>query len=221
VPYATAASLPEPVKALPKEARQVWQTVFNAAYDTYKGDESKAFPTAWAALKRAGWKKSPVSGRWVKVGKRATVRIPLAGGARIVPIAKIDADQRRVFGWAYIAVEKSGRQVPDLQGDVIDPEELEETGYDHVLEARASDAMHDKSVVGRLIESVVFTPEKIAKLGLPVGSLPCGWWVGYQIDDDATWSLIRKGVYRAFSVGGTALRTPLVASGAVLLRRAA
>jgi cation transport regulator ChaB len=213
MPYATASSLPTEVKRLPLEARKVWQTVFNAAFDTYKGDESKAFPVAWAAVKRAGWKKNP-GGLWIKVAK---VLIP----AQTVPILKLDADRQRVFGWAYIAIEKSGRQVPDLQGDVIDPGELEETAYDHVLEARATDTMHDKNVVGRLIESMVFTPEKIAKMGLPQGSVPCGWWVGYRIDDASTWSLVRKGIYRAFSVGGRAYRTPLEAVGPVLIRRVA
>ncbi len=56
-----------------------------------------------------------------------------------------------------------------------------------------------------MIESIVFTKEKLQALGLPENSLPCGcWWVGFQITDDSTWQKIKKGEYNMFSIEGTA-----------------
>ena len=40
-------------------------------------------------------------------------------------ILKSDGDQRLVFGWASVSVTVDGEQVEDLQGDAVDPEELE------------------------------------------------------------------------------------------------
>lgn len=44
-------------------------------------------------------------------------------------ILKADGDQRLVFGWANVSVTVDGKQVEDLEGDVIDPEELEKAAY--------------------------------------------------------------------------------------------
>ena len=57
---------------------------------------------------------------------------------------------------------------------------------------------------GKMIESIVFTKEKLQALGLSEDSLPCGWWVGFQITEDSTWEKIKKGEYRMFSIEGTA-----------------
>ena len=57
-----------------------------------------------------------------------------------------------------------------------------------------------------MIESIVFTKEKTQALGLPENSLPCGWWVGFQITDDNTWEKIKSGQYNMFSIEGTAQR---------------
>lgn len=66
--------------------------------------------------------------------------------------------------------------------------------------------MHEKIGIGRLVESMVFTEEKIKALGIPEGTLPIGWWVGFKIDDLSVWEKIESGEYRAFSIGGTAER---------------
>lgn len=42
---------------------------FNAAHTTYKGDESKAFATAWSAVEKAGYTKNKQTGKWTKTGK--------------------------------------------------------------------------------------------------------------------------------------------------------
>lgn len=126
-------------------------------------------------------------------------------------IAKQNEDQQIIFGWANVAVNKAGEQLVDWQGDMIDPEELEKAAYEHVLEFRETGERHDPALrsKGRLIESVVFTKEKMAAMGIPEGTVPEGWWVGYRIDDSDTWSKIKKGEYRMFSIDGSGKRTPI------------
>lgn len=122
-------------------------------------------------------------------------------------IAKLDDEQHVVFGWLSWSVDKQGRLIVDSQDDVILPADLEKAAYDHVLYSRETDAMHEGGAVGRLIESMVFTKEKQAALGIPAGVLPeCAWWVGYKVDDADTWERVKNGELRAFSIGGTGQR---------------
>ncbi len=124
-------------------------------------------------------------------------------------IRKTDTDQRLVFGWLSVAVDKAGNVIEDHQGDVIPPEELEKAAYEYVLYARKAGEMHEKIGVGDLVESMIFTLEKQAALGIPEGVLPVGWWVGYHLSDDKTWQKVKDGTYTAFSIGGHGVREVL------------
>lgn len=124
-------------------------------------------------------------------------------------IVKTDPDQRVVFGWAYVVKDAEGQQVVDKSGDFVDSEQIEEfakSAYDYVLKSRAADADHTNVKGGEMVESIVFTPEKIEKMGLPLGT-PLGWWVGYKIDDEATWQRVKKGELKSFSIHGQGTRT--------------
>ena len=76
MPY-TKGNPPDAIKGLPKKAQEIWISAFNAAYKAYaalkrkgkvKADNKEAYAnsTAWAAVKRAGYKKR--DGKWVKEG---------------------------------------------------------------------------------------------------------------------------------------------------------
>lgn len=116
-----------------------------------------------------------------------------------------------VFGWGNISMTKDGEQVSDLQGDNIDPEELEKAAYNHVLEFRSTGERHNPALrkKGRLVESCVFTKEKQEAIGIPPNTVPVGWWVGYKIDDPETWEKIKNGEYKMFSIEGTGEREPV------------
>lgn len=129
-------------------------------------------------------------------------------------VMKSDDDRRQVFGWANVAVRVDGRQIVDWQQDAIDPEELERAAYEYVANFGTAGEMHKRGGVGRLIESIVFTKEKAAALGIPQDALPEGWWVGFQITDDEVWEKIKNGQYAMFSIEGKAIRVPLEGSGA-------
>lgn len=124
-------------------------------------------------------------------------------------IQKVDEDKRLVFGWANVSVTVDGEQVEDLQGDMIDPEELEAAAYKFVELYRDGGEMHERTGVGVMVESVVLTEEKQEAMGISTGSVPVGWWIGFRVIDDEVWGKVKSGEYPMFSIGGTAVRTEI------------
>lgn len=124
-------------------------------------------------------------------------------------ITKTDDDQRLVFGWAYVAKQADGSQVTDHSGDEVEPANLEKVVYDYVLHSRDGGEMHVAKGVSRLVETVVVTTEKLAAWGLAEDAMPAGWWVGFQVEDDAVWKRVKGGELTMFSIGGTGIRTEI------------
>lgn len=118
-------------------------------------------------------------------------------------ITKADPDQQLIFGWASV-VEKEGHLVIDKQGDIILPEDLEKAAYDFVLYARQHGDMHKNIGTGRLVESMVFTKEKQAALGIDLKKV--GWFVGFRVDDPEVWQANKRGDLPEFSIGGSGKR---------------
>jgi hypothetical protein len=121
-------------------------------------------------------------------------------------IQKSNDDKMLVFGWASVAITTEGEQVDDFQDDIIDPEDLENAAYDFVQFYRDGSEMHERGGVATLVESVVFTKEKQAAIGIPDGTLPEGWWIGFRVTDTDVWDKIKDGTYSMFSIEGTAIR---------------
>lgn len=125
-----------------------------------------------------------------------------------VEFAKVDEDQRNVFGWGYVAIDKDGTQLIDVQDDFIDdPAELEIPAYEFVKSSRRGFTMHFRKDAGVLIESIVFTKEKQSAMGIPPGILPeLAWWVGFHVTDDESWDMVKNNTLRGFSMGGSGVR---------------
>lgn len=128
-------------------------------------------------------------------------------------VIKSDDDSRLVFGWANVAVRVDGEQIIDWQGDAIDTGDLEKAAYAYVADFGTAGEMHQRGGVGHVIESIVFTKEKAAALGIPADILPEGWWIGFKITDDEVWEKIKSGEYSMFSIEGEAIREPMEGSG--------
>jgi hypothetical protein len=136
--------------------------------------------------------------------------------------SKVDTDKRQVFGWASVS-QINGEDVVDLQGDIVPIEEIEKSAYKYVLDSRKGGDMHrrvsklDDGTVPHhtadMIESFVVTPEKLEKMGLPPNALPLGWWVGYHVNDDEQWSLVKSGARAGFSIHGSGTRTTVSKMG--------
>lgn len=123
-------------------------------------------------------------------------------------IMKTDDDKRLIFGWANVAITKSGEQVVDYQKDIIDPEDLEEAVYKYVLEFRDGGEEHIPKLrkKARMVESCMFTKEKMMAMGIPEGIVPEGWWIGFYVDDDDAWAKVKDGTYQMFSIEGKGVR---------------
>lgn len=189
MPYDRNAELPESVKGkLPDSAQSTWRRAFNSAYEQYKED-GQAAAVAWAALQSAGWRKE--GGNWVK---------------KELTIAKTVPDENLVFGWAYVSIRKDGQVVLDHSDEVIDIEDLEFAAYAFNLQFRETGEMHKGEAVGELVESFMITPAKIEAMGLAKDALPCGWWLGFYIENDEVFEKVKKGEYAMFSIQGIATR---------------
>jgi hypothetical protein len=112
----------------------------------------------------------------------------------------------------YVTHDRNGEVVVDKSGDFVDDvTELEDAAIEFVLDSRAGGVEHRRDgdgpmVASRLVESVVFTPEKLEALGLEAGTLPSGWWAGWRVDDPDVWADVRANKYRGFSIHGAGVR---------------
>lgn len=123
---------------------------------------------------------------------------------------KLDDDKFLAFGYASVATDEQGNIVVDSQGDTITIEELEQTAYKFVSSwDRVAGVMHEKFGVADLVESIVFTPEKLQALGLAKDALPQAWFVGFKVHDAETWQRIKNGELSMFSIGIEAIREAL------------
>lgn len=121
-------------------------------------------------------------------------------------IAKSDDDKMLAFGWASVAIRVDGEVIEDWQEDIVEPEELENAAYNFVELYREGGEMHERGGAAVLIESVVFTKEKLLAMGIPEGTLPVGWWIGFKVTDPDVWEKVKDGTYPMFSIEGEAER---------------
>ena len=121
-------------------------------------------------------------------------------------IMKWGGEKMLAFGWANVSMRVDGELIEDWQGDIIEPEELESAAYEYVRLYGDGGEMHERGGVAVLIESVVFTEEKMQVMGIPVGTLPVGWWIGFKVLDEDVWKKVKDGTYPMFSIEGEAER---------------
>lgn len=121
-------------------------------------------------------------------------------------IQKSDDDNMLAFGWANVAVTAGGKQIEDYHEDMIDTEELEQAAYSFVEFYREGGEMHERGGCAVLIESMIFTKEKMQALSIAEGTLPEGWWIGFKVTDPDVWDKVKDGSYPMFSIEGEAIR---------------
>ncbi len=121
-------------------------------------------------------------------------------------IMKSDDEKMLAFGWASVSMRVDGKLIEDWQNDIVEPEDLENAAYEFVLLYREGGEMHERGGAAVLIESVVFTEEKMRAMGIPAGTLPVGWWIGFKVTDEEVWQKVKDGTYQMFSIEGEAER---------------
>lgn len=121
------------------------------------------------------------------------------------PVLKFDEDRRMVYGWASV-ISKNGQTIIDRQGDVVTADDLREAVHDF-MKHRTAGEMHDQMGVGEVVESFVLDAAVQKSLGIDLGME--GWYVGVHVPNDEVWAKVKKGDYKAFSIGGSAVREPI------------
>ncbi|MHA1302897.1 MAG: XkdF-like putative serine protease domain-containing protein [Candidatus Heimdallarchaeaceae archaeon] len=118
-------------------------------------------------------------------------------------------EQNIVFGWAYIAQDEKGNQLVDHSGETVLKEDFydfENGIYAFNLAFRESGFMHLGKAKGFLVESMVFSKEKMDALNIPEGTLPHGAWVGFFFPNDEDYNFIKSMKSPMFSIQGSAIK---------------
>lgn len=121
-------------------------------------------------------------------------------------IMKSNDEKMLAFGWANISIRADGEVIEDYQKDIVEPEELENAAYQFVEFYREGGEMHERGGAAVLIESIVFTEEKMQAMGILPGTLPVGWWIGFKVLEEDVWKKVKDGTYLMFSIEGEAER---------------
>lgn len=124
-----------------------------------------------------------------------------------IKVAKSDDYKNLVFGWASVAFSEDGTQILDHQGHAIDIEDLEDAAYNFTVKGYGTGDMHQSENFGELVESIVLTQEKAELMGIPPGTTPQGWWVGFRVPPEYH-EQVRTGKRTMFSIEGTAKLEP-------------
>lgn len=128
-------------------------------------------------------------------------------------IAKADDEKHQAFGWANVSIRTDGELIEDWQGDVVEPDELEQAAYKFVELYREGGEMHERGGAAILLESVIFTEEKMKAIGIEPGTIPVGWWIGFKVLDDDVWEKVKDSTYSMFSIEGEAQRIEVDENG--------
>ena len=128
------------------------------------------------------------------LGKKPPGKEPSGRIAGTFKIQKSIDEKRLAFGWASVAATAAGDTVTDYYEDII------------VQFYREGGEMHERGGCAVLVESVIFTKEKMAAMGIPEGVVPEGWWIGFKVTDDEVWEKVKDGTYPMFSIEGEAVR---------------
>lgn len=148
--------------------------------------------------------------QFLELGKKSVMKVREGTETSVLKgkfrIQKSEDEKRLAFGWANISIDETGEQLVDWQQDMIDPEELENAAYTFVRLYREGGEMHERGDCATLVESVVFTEEKMEAMGIPTGTLPIGWWIGFLVTDDDVWEKVKSGELSMFSIEGEAER---------------
>lgn len=127
------------------------------------------------------------------------------GKGILAKIIKLDPDKHLVYGWASV-IEEGGNPVVDHQGDVISSDDLVSAAHGFMSDHRNPGLIHLDfgKQYGSTVESMVFTKELQAALGINLGKV--GWLICHKVTDPNLWADVKSGKFPAFSIGGSGKR---------------
>lgn len=123
--------------------------------------------------------------------------------------------QQIVVGWASVAEWGDGTPVEDHEGDIIPLPELGKALDAFMAKPERPLGVHhwrtadDRPVqAGEVIEGFMVTPVVKVALGLDPAT-PHGAMIAAKVTEPLVWAAVEKGLYRMFSIHGTAERVVL------------
>jgi hypothetical protein len=126
-----------------------------------------------------------------------------------IPLWKDDS-KRIVYG----VVLNPG--MPDSQGDIVEPEDIETAAHRWLTRYRKHDVQHgeittnfDGQPIAEVVESYI-APADMEIAGEQV--LKGAWVLAAKVHDAVTWEGIQKGELTGWSVGGSGIREPVAAA---------
>ena len=198
-----AVKTPEERKAyrdgLSADEQKIYDKAFKQAKSTFSYDDGKAHEIAVKAVGRSRKETKKSSGEG-----EPEYRI-------VGSIEKVVEERQQVFGWFYISKYADGTVKRDHSGEWAPIEEIEKAAYPYVLLSRDQGYMHVAKGAGRLIASIVFTPEIQKAIGIPPGTVHEGWFGGFQVDDGEVWKQVKSGLLPMFSIAGKVKRKEVTA----------
>jgi hypothetical protein len=135
-----------------------------------------------------------------KVGETVWEWYPVVEEAKAFTIISKNEEKRLVYGVALIPNKV------DLQGDIVEVEEIEKAAHDYMIRSRNIDVMHSQNAECYVVESYiapcdfVMNHQKVTK-----GS----WVLVVKVLDDKVWQAVKAGELRGFSIYGTASVEPV------------
>src|SRR5690606_37299305 len=114
--------------------------------------------------------------------------------------------EKHESGWASVAKNADGSLQLGWDGDIITAEALEKAAIDFMLKYRERSEMHKGEPIGTIVESIVFTEQKMKSMGIAEGTIPEGWFITVKIHDDEVFKKVVDGKYKMFSIQGKARR---------------
>ncbi len=189
--------MPDVIRAgLGPDQQMIVMGLVNSLVFDDRVDSALAIRKAQTAIESAGYKWN--GSRWEALVKKVKAD---------AVIAKVDGSQRLVFGWANVIKTEDGKVLLDRQDDFIDDTwELEKAAYDYMIDSRVGGVMHVRKGVADVVESMMFTEEKMEAMGIAKGLLPVGWWLGMRVTDENVWADVVAKKFTGFSVHGRGLR---------------
>lgn len=139
---------------------------------------------------------------WQDVASDEVVSLLKRMGARSVPIFKAK-EERFVYG---VVLEP---ETVDAQNDIYSAEEIRDAAHLYMAEFAHIKLMHKGEFIDSkvsILESYV-APHSFEIDGNPVKKGT--WLMGVRVHDDKLWKSIQSGELTGFSIGGTAIKTPV------------
>lgn len=190
-------------KALPKDALKIWVAAFNAALVEYK-DDTKAFQTAWAAVKNKFEKDS--DGNWKPKKERSVMdeqaSLPMLtrGAASFVPSSINEADRTVDLVWSTGAdVRRQGL----FSGPFVERLDMSDEAVDLSRLNNGANLLDSHNSMGGIRNVLGVVVDGSAEVKGPKGRRQGRATVRFsnRQDVEPVWNDVKAGILRNISVG--------------------